>query len=448
MIQSNFMRILPLFRDVARKGFFHLLSANVLLGVFGFGSQLMVVKYLTPVELGEIKTMQSFFGVATIIAMMGLNTAVLKLCSEHRPLDERNSIYKTNLLLSAIPTVAVLGILYFCARLNMLSPDSTVNRVLPVFMFVIPATVVSSMSLVYLQALKKIRLLAAFQAGIRLLGFIVLVVLTFYFKLSGYVAASLISGYAALLPIIWILKDALQTPADLRHLSQSFYYAKWSVAANGVLALGQYADIFFLNYLVVNRADLGLYSLATLFVLGAGFITSTVQDISTPYFSEKSRRKEEFLSAVRRYQLLMVALAAVVSVVLFAIVPWFIRIVYGPTYVPAGFFFQILVLKYFLWSCYAVIGVALLGLGKMNYNFLIVSISVPVTLILTYLLIGVFGIVGAAIAQVIAHLITLVVALWISNRVLRAQFGVGLFVTPLPLSATRIVARLRGYLDT
>ena len=144
----------------------------------------------------------------------------------------------------------------------------------------------------------------------------------------------------------------------------------------------------------------------------------------------------------------MVALAAVVSVVLFAIVPWFIRIVYGPTYVPAGFFFQILVLKYFLWSCYAVIGVALLGLGKMNYNFLIVSISVPVTLILTYLLIGVFGIVGAAIAQVIAHLITLVVALWISNRVLRAQFGVGLFVTPLPLSATRIVARLRGYLDT
>lgn len=82
LIEFNVSRILQLLRDILNKGFFHLLSANFIIGFLGFGSQLLVAKFLTPVELGQIRTMQSFIGVATILAGFGFNTAVLKLCSE------------------------------------------------------------------------------------------------------------------------------------------------------------------------------------------------------------------------------------------------------------------------------------------------------------------------------------------------------------------------------
>jgi len=61
----------------------------------------------------------------------------------------------------------------------------------------------------------------------------------------------------------------------------------------------------------------------------------------------------------------MVLLALGVSIIAFLIVPPFIKIAYGNNYVPAGSYFRILVLKYFFWSCYALLGVAMLGLGKM-----------------------------------------------------------------------------------
>ena len=91
-------KTLVLLRNVTDKGFFHLLSANVLMGFFAFGSQLLVAKFLTPLELGQIKTMQAILGVATIAAGFGFNTAVLKLCSEARPSNEKYYIFKKNVL--------------------------------------------------------------------------------------------------------------------------------------------------------------------------------------------------------------------------------------------------------------------------------------------------------------------------------------------------------------
>ena len=78
-------KFLVLIKDINKKGFFHLLSAKFLLRFFGFGSQLLVIKFLSATEMGQIKTMQSFISVATLLAGFGFNTAVLKICSEKRP---------------------------------------------------------------------------------------------------------------------------------------------------------------------------------------------------------------------------------------------------------------------------------------------------------------------------------------------------------------------------
>ena len=106
------------------------------------------------------------------------------------------------------------------------------------------------------------------------------------------------------------------------------------------------------------------------------------------------------------------------------IVPPFIKIVYGNNYASAGLYFRILVLKYFFWSCYALLGVAILGLGKMRFNFLSVSISVPCSLILSYFFITSYGAIGAAVAQAIAYFITLLIVLYMTKYVIKIHFVV------------------------
>jgi O-antigen/teichoic acid export membrane protein len=79
-----FHRLNHLLSDVAAKGFFHLLSANVLIQLVAFASQLFVAGILSPEDVGRIKIITTFLSVFSIIGGMGLNASTLKLCSENR----------------------------------------------------------------------------------------------------------------------------------------------------------------------------------------------------------------------------------------------------------------------------------------------------------------------------------------------------------------------------
>ena len=420
----NMDRILYLLKNITSKGFFHLLSANFIIGFLGFGSQLLVARFLTPTELGQVKAMQAFIGAATILAGFGFNVAVLKLCSEKRTLEERAFIFKQCFYYTIVPILLVLVILFLLAKLGLLSPDPAINKWLPIYMLVIPAMAYTSLIMVYFQALKKIQLMAKLQVFIRLFGFVVLVSITYFYGLVGFILSAVFIGYIALLPLFNLVKNDFKTKVEVNNVfPQIFYYAKWSVSANGVSQIGQFMDIFMLNFLIEDRIGFGHYALSTIFIVGLNHITSTVQSIATPYFSEKSNDKNEFLRVLKKYEKLMVLLALGVSIIAFLIVPPFIKIVFGNDFAPAGTFFRILVLRYFFWSCYALLGVAILGLGKMRYNFLSVSIVVPISLILNYFFIISYGLIGAAVAQALSFFITLIIVVFMVKHVIKIHFG-------------------------
>ena len=135
-----------LLANVAYKGFFHLLSANFIIGFLGFGSQLLVAKFLTPTELGEVRIIQSYVAVAAIIAGFGFNTAVLKLCSESRSLEEKSYIFARNIYYTIPFMAGTLCLVFILARHGLLSADPVVNRWMEVYMLAIPGIVGTSLT--------------------------------------------------------------------------------------------------------------------------------------------------------------------------------------------------------------------------------------------------------------------------------------------------------------
>ncbi len=411
-------------RNAFQKGFFHLLSANVAIGLLGFGAQLIVAKFLTPIELGQIRTMQSYTAVAVIVAAFGFHTAVLKLCSEQRSPEEKEHILSANALLTAIPSIGVLLLFVGLSRAALLSPDEATNRLLPLYALVVPATVYTSLSMMYLQALKKIQLMAKIQVVIRLSGFLLLLLLTYVYGIIGFVLSTILVGYIALAPLVHITGIRFRRGGDFRRLiGESFYYAKWSVAANLVGNGAQYIDIFILNYLMKDRAGFGNYSLATIFIVALHYITTTIQNVASPYFSEKSGDRDEFLRVLTKYQKLAILVSVAVSAVSVIAVPAFIHVVYGQRYGNAGLLFQILVFKYLFSSCYALLGIAIFGLGEMKYNFLAGFITIPLSITLSYVLIGPYGLIGVAIAQALTYCFSFIGVMIILRHVLKIRFG-------------------------
>ena len=66
---------------LTEKGFFHLLSVNLFSQLFSFITSLLVAKFLTPAEYGNLKVLQTYINIFVLVATFGFSSSVLKSVS-------------------------------------------------------------------------------------------------------------------------------------------------------------------------------------------------------------------------------------------------------------------------------------------------------------------------------------------------------------------------------
>jgi O-antigen/teichoic acid export membrane protein len=406
------------------KGFFHLLSVNFLTQFLSFGSLLIVAKLLTQEEFGEIRLIQAYAAVFVVLAGFGVNTAILKICSEDRPLEERVGILGGGLKRAAISTAVTLLVVAALTLSGILSASPRLNLWLFVYALgAIPFIVLNDNFSVFLQSLKRIKEMSKAQALIRLQSVILIVLATWLWGLQGFIGATIIAFAAGSLVLLRLIprKGILIAGSSLPAAFSSI--AVFSALANGTMLIGSYADMFILDRFMPDRALIGAYGLATAFLLGATQVTATVQAISTPYFSERAADEHWIKAQLRKTQLRMAALGLLVAAAIFGLAWLLVPLVYGPEYAPTLTFLGILLLKYIIFSSYAVVGVALLGLGLMRYNFAVVAITTPLGLVLAYALLQRYGAVGVAWAQVAVATLGFMLVMSFARLAFRRTYG-------------------------
>ncbi|RKZ84102.1 MAG: sugar isomerase [Candidatus Parabeggiatoa sp. nov. 1] len=410
--------------ELHKKGFFDLLSVNFLTQFLGFGTLLLVAKFLTPTEFGQIKIIQSYAAVFLLLAGFGLNTAVLKFCAENRVAEEKESILKLAIQRTIVASFLVLILLSGLAFTNIITSSREQSSWLLIYAIGIPFAALTALLMIYLQALKKIKQMTRVQAIIKLQSFVVIIVSTWIWGFQGFIFSTVAAYIIGLIPLIkQIGINFLKNPSNKTIPNNFMSIAIFSLLANGVSMIGQYADIFILDHFTNDREAIGYYSLATILILGATQVTNTVQSIATPYFSERGHDKTWFYQKLFQTQTRMAALSVVVAIGVYVIAWFIVHFFYGENYIVTLSYLRILLLKYIMWSSCAIIGVSLVGLGLMRYNLTIVAISTPVGVILSYFLLQTNGILGVAWAQVLASFVMFILVLLISRIALRRYFS-------------------------
>ncbi len=107
-----FLRLKYLLSEISAKGFFHLLSANVLIQLVAFASQLFVAGILLPEDVGRIKIITTFLSVFSIIGGMGLHASTLKLCSENRSQKEIRELFSSGVVFTIVSTIVFYGLIF------------------------------------------------------------------------------------------------------------------------------------------------------------------------------------------------------------------------------------------------------------------------------------------------------------------------------------------------
>lgn len=388
---------------VIHKGFLHLLFSNALTSLLGFIAQLFVAYILLPEDIGRIKFLQVFVLAGGIVSGLGFNTAVQKLCSEKRAEGEKAFILRKAIKYSLIASVVVYVIVLFCSTFNLFSNDSVINKVIPVYSIVLLPQTIYMLLMSYLEAKKMVKSLSKIQAITKLLSLILIIIPTFYFLFIGYVIGY-ITGLVitAFIFYTYVSKSLRQiNPVPVSDpFSLQWYYAKYSLLINVLNVINLNADIFLINYLLIDRTIIGYYSFAATLLVSLYLITTTIQQITTPYFSERAGSFEEWARIFKKYNRLQNIFAFITMVISLAVGPFLIRVLFEGKYDSSIPFFIMLVFGWFIRNLYTLKVVAIFGSGKIELNFKAFFLSTILGLLITYFLIVYIGIYGAGYANI------------------------------------------------
>ena len=405
------------------KGFIHLLTVNLLSQLLSFVTLMLVAKFLSAAEYGDLKVLQTYVNITVVVALFGFNSAAVKLCSENISEDERSAIFQNILKRAGVSTFITLvgGILL--SSVGLITSSDFLSKWLIIYLAIVPIDVFTNLLTIYLQSKKQFKKIASAQAIFRVLTAPILLFGTWRWGFQGFIIASIISHGIGLWPFLHFVGPGIFKKFDLPVPSELMRYASFSFLAQILNQFTINGDVLILDHFSRDRESIGYYSLALLFLLAATLMSQTVQSITTPYFSEHANDEQWFRAHLRKNQFRMIFFSIAVALALSLGGRIIIPLFYGPTYQPAIEYLQILLIGFVFQGTFAIISSAITGLGKMKFTFIIAALSTPVELGLTYFSLQRYGFMGVAWSQVITSLFILILNLIFVNVAMKQTFA-------------------------
>jgi O-antigen/teichoic acid export membrane protein len=391
-------------QSIAKKGFFHLFAVTGFIYIIGFVSQLFVAGFLDPVDIGRIKIMQTYIGLAAILSGFGFNTALLKLASENRSEEEKADLLHLSMFLAIILFILIYLVLLILSKTGLISTDPIITRIFPYYALFLLPLVVQSMQLAYYQAIKELKKMAIIQFYVKLISLVLILTSTYLFKLKGYVVIISVTGFLS----VFSLKKGLHGFAikfvklqfKFKYVVTMWKLAKYALIANLVGTLLYTADIYLINYLIADRTEIGYYMFALTIISAYQIIITSIQQVAFPFFSNKSDNPVDWLKSYEKYNKLNYYLLIIVCLAGIIIIPPFIKLVFSNKYNASLIYFVFLSIAWMIHYLNMMKGTALMGYGRFDINFYISLIGLVICFPVMYFLIKLFGLKGAIIGRI------------------------------------------------
>lgn len=286
-IKNKFIKILKM---GAKVGFFHLLSANILLQIAGFGGQIFLTRVLSIEDIGRIRVLQSFLSVLLIIATLGMNTTILKFCSEDILKKEKHTILKASIFVSMIISIIVMIFTVIAAFLGLLSNDEILNQQMVIYILQVPFLVLNSLGMAYLQSQQRIKTMSNLQSFTKIFILLASTACAFIFGLMGYVIALVVSTSVTSCLLFLLLKEDIKQLISLKiekvYINKILKFGGYTFGTGLLWQLILSSGIIIANYTVQDGKQIAYYGTAQLIINTLMMVPITLNQITIPYISK------------------------------------------------------------------------------------------------------------------------------------------------------------------
>jgi O-antigen/teichoic acid export membrane protein len=421
-----------------------MVSSTIVLLAAGLVARIAAARALPVAVWGSFNLGVSFTSLLSVVILLGLNQAVARsLAYEHDDV-ERHAIVRWSLIVSTvISTVASILTFVFAVQLAGVFHDPTLVGILQLLAISVGMGAITPVYAAIFQGFHNVVPNAVFNQILNPLLFAVFTVGLVYFGLGllGCIIAYVIADVAGLVGIMIYYDRRIGRYLPSVPVARRYPHPRlWSlsVALWGVASLAfvtAFADTLILGA-YWPALQVGYYStamtLARVLLLGGSALTYVTLPIASRLAREKAYPELglTYVTATRWTLFLSFPL-----LLLFGLLPQLtIKELFTAKYLPAAFPLQFLVITAFLSTAFGPVNATLAGLGKKANQATSALVSATTNVILSFSLIPIYGVLGAAIAWGVARALYPALGLSLLNR----EFGIhpfrAILLKPLAVS--------------
>jgi len=173
---------------------------------------------------------------------------------------------------------------------------------------------------------------------------------------------------------------------------------------------------------MMSEIDVGYYSASYNLLMGATLVPLALTKVYFPNFIDYYKNdKSRAFALLKKYSIYFLAYSVLVGVIFYTLAPYFITIIYGDNFVAS-----IDVLRYLSFALIVLVlnrlyNYTLLAMKQNSYYFKITVIGMCINLVLNYILILKYGILGAVFATIVTEGVVLGLGVWKVRKLINAK---------------------------
>lgn len=410
-------------------------------GIYALGSALgaigaflllpLYTRYLSVAEYGALEILYASAAVIMGVLSVGISHATLRFYFEYETQSERNAVISTNFVLSFAIALFGLSVVYFWrGEISQLVFGSERYRyALSLLLVSVLFELSSQVCLAYVRA----REYSIFFVAVAFGKLLIQVAANSYFVIvEGRGVEGVLLGNLMAVTIGWVVLMGVTLyqcgmAVHLRKVPAILSYSAPFLFSTIVGLVSANIDKFLLNSLLSLQA-VGIYALALKF--SSALLAFVGEPFNRAYgayrFSiMKQDNAADIQSTTLRYLML---LTLVLSLVIAFFAKDLLMLMSNMEYWPAADYIPLLLIAAAFTIMTYPLQTGILYHKKTKHIFYISVVSAVTSAAGGFLLIPLFGITGAAVAQILTWLITAMVTGWVARRYFSVDYGIGKLV--------------------
>lgn len=372
--------------------FFSLLIAKIC----AFLGSLFLIRILPETEFGTLSIVASIFAIFAPFSGFGSPQILLRYGSISKNTEEKKSLSKY-LFMQGFGYQILLGIIFLAISIFYINQY---EDILLIFLF-FTIRLIGFYFLNHIQSQFRIfdqnAKFGLVNNVVNISGLVLLLLLSYFFGLKGYLFALAITPFFAL---FWFKKTDFRSAITKHHFSKKELW-NYGIHASGTALLSDLlfsADILLLSFLM-NESAVANYKVAILIPANITFLAVTFMQNDFPELAKNYLNKNFLTNYISNYYKIFLPISLIIFLIGFFWKSQILHLFFSEKYSDNGFVFAILLLGFCLNMLLRnLYGNLLSAVGKMKLNTAVSLLTLCFLVIFSFVFVEIYGVLGMAIS--------------------------------------------------